>query len=74
MWRCALFTSLLGFVLGFIVGFVVTIIGRGDLSGTVGSVLGFLVSIPISIIVLKKILNKKFKDFSIVLVPNTEKE
>lgn len=68
VWRVMVFSSILGFILGFVGGFIVAMIGRPDLSGITGGILGYIGSIPISIWVLKKILNKKYKNFSVALV------
>ena len=67
-WRCVLLSMLLGIVLGAIGGFIVGILGRPQLGGIVGAVLGYLGWIPVSIVMLKVILKKKFKTFSIELV------
>ncbi len=72
IWRCVVFSMILGFILGAIGGFIVGILGRSDLSASVGGILGYLGSLPISIYMLRKILNKRFKNFSIALIPNTE--
>ena len=68
VWRTVLFSAILGAVLGFIGGFIVGFMGRSDMGGLVGGVLGYLGSIPVSIWVFKKILNKKYKTFSVALV------
>jgi hypothetical protein len=64
IWRCALFSGLLGFIGGLVVGLMV----KAELAPMVGAVLGYIGSIPVSIYVLYKILNKKFSNFSIVLI------
>jgi hypothetical protein len=68
IWRCALFSALLAVPLGAIGGITVAIIGRPDLGGSVGGILGYLGSIPVSIIMLRIILRKRFKNFSIALM------
>ncbi|WP_286695522.1 hypothetical protein [Spongiibacter sp. UBA1325] len=70
IWRCILFSMILGFILGFLGGVVVALIGRQELGAMVGGILGYLGSIPVSIIMLKKILVKKYSDFSVALVAN----
>jgi len=69
-WRVTLFSMILGFILGFIGGFVMGIMGKPEMSGMVGGILGFLGTIPLSIWVLKKILGKKYKGFSVALIQN----
>lgn len=71
-WRCLLFSMIVGAILGLIGGIIVGLAGRPDLGGQVGSVLGSIGSFPVSIFFLKKILNKKYKNFTIALVPNSE--
>lgn len=70
LWRCFLGSVVLGAILGFTGGLIVSLAGRSDLGGPVGTILGYIGSFPVSIYFLKKILNKKYKDFSIVLVQN----
>ena len=67
-WRCVVFSAILGFVLGGIGGFVVGIMGKPELGGSVGGTIGYIGSIPVSIWVMKKILDKKYKEFSVALV------
>jgi hypothetical protein len=57
-----------GFILGAIGGVVVGVMGKPDLGAMVGGILGYLGSIPVSIYVMKVILNKKYNKFSIALV------
>jgi len=68
VWRTTVFSAILGFILGIIGGIVVSIMGKPELAGKVGGILGYLGSIPVSIWVLKKILDRKYKDFSVALV------
>lgn len=72
VWRCAVFSMLLGFVLGIIGGIVVGVMGKPEIGGMVGGILGYLGSIPVSIYILKTILNKKYKTFSIALVSHSD--
>jgi len=68
IWRCMLFTMIPSFVLGFIGAIIFVLMGRHELVGMFTSILGSLLSIPVSIIVLKIILQKEFKEFSIYLI------
>ena len=68
IWRCILISMVVGFILGTIGGAVVGVMGKPDLGAIVGSILGYLGSIPVSIYVMKVILNKKYNKFSIALV------
>ena len=56
------------FILGAIGGVVVGVMGKSELGGPLGALFGYLGSIPVSIIVFKKILNKQFSGYSIALV------
>lgn len=71
-WRCCLVSMVTGLMLGKICEPLMNLAGRPDLTGTVRSVSGHLFSIPISIIFLKQILNKKYKNFSVSLLPNKD--
>ena len=68
IWRCILISMVVGFILGVIGGVVVGVMGKPDLGAMVGGILGYLGSIPVSIYVMKVILNKKYNKFSIALV------
>ena len=68
IWRTILLGALLGGVLGFFGGVFVGVMGRPDWGGPVGAILGYLGSIPVSIYVMRKILQKPYKIFSIWLV------
>ena len=72
LWRSAVFAGLLGALLGGIGGVVVAVEGRPDLGATVGRFLGQLGAIPVSLFVLRWVLRKRFKGFSIRLVANSE--
>jgi hypothetical protein len=67
-WRVMLFSAILGAILGGIGGAIVGIVGKPELGGRVGGVLGYLGSFPVSVWVLKNILSKKYKKFSVALV------
>ena len=69
IWRCMVFSMLVGIVLGGIGGAIVGALGKPDMGGLVGGILGYIGSIPVSIYVMKTILNKRYKSFSIALVP-----
>jgi hypothetical protein len=70
IWRRTLFSALLGLGLGFLGGLTVGLLGRPDLGGAVGFVLGNLGAIPVSFIVLRNILRRRFGTFSIALIPD----
>lgn len=67
-WRGTILGMIAGAALGAIGGFVVGVMGKPELGPIVGGVLGWLASIPISIWILKNLLNKKYKTFSVALI------
>ena len=76
-WRSTLFGAIAGSVAGAIVGFILGYVGRGDLASIGGGIAGYLVAFPITIWILKNILSKQFKEFSLQLVavdPSKEKD
>lgn len=71
VWRATVYSMLLGLVLGFMGGAVVGAAGRPDLGASVGALLGWLGSIPVSFVVLRIVLKKRYGSFSIRLMPNS---
>jgi len=69
-WRTVVCGALIGLVLGAIGGFIVGLLGKPELGGHVGTLLGYAGQVPVSILVLKSVLQKRFKEFSIRLVSN----
>ena len=74
VWRCTVFGAILGFVLGFIGGLVASMLGQGEASAMVGFVLGYLGGIPVSIYVMKKILEKQYAGWSVALVSDVQED
>jgi hypothetical protein len=70
-WRGAVGGLLLGAVAGFIVGMVVALAGHPELGRTAGGWAGRLISIPWVAVALKMALEKRYREFRIVLVPST---
>ena len=62
------FSGIAGAFLGIIGGVVAGVMGKTELAGTFGGILGWLGALPVSIWVLKKILNKQYKTFSVALI------
>ncbi len=69
MWRCTVWSMVVGVVLGAIGGGIAGAVGRVDLSGMIGVVLGYLGSIPVSMYAMKVVLGKQFNGFKIAVVP-----
>jgi hypothetical protein len=69
-WRAGIFSVVLGFLLGAIGGFIVGASGRPDLGAPVGAALGGLGSVPVSLFVLGIVLRKRYRQFSIKVVPH----
>ncbi len=70
VWRASLFSFIVSIVIGFIAGVALSVAGKPEHSRIVGTLVGYLVSIPISILVFRHVLEKGYKNFRIVLVPN----
>jgi hypothetical protein len=68
VWRSMVFSILVGAVMGLIGGGIVGGAGHSELGSAVGALLGWIASIPVSIVVLRQVLLKKFSTFSIKLV------
>ena len=68
VWRCMVFTVIAAFIVGLVVGVVLGFVGRGHSAGAVGAVIGFLVWFPVSLWVVRTILQKRFGQFSVRLV------
>jgi hypothetical protein len=58
VWRCVVFSMVVGAVLGFCGGFILGMNGHPELAAPVGALLGWLGSIPVSIWSLKAALEK----------------
>lgn len=67
-WRATVLGALAGFVLGALAGFLVALLGRPELGPRLGGFLGTLVQIPVSMVVLRMVLRKQYKSFSIRLI------
>jgi hypothetical protein len=72
VWRQAVFGLVAGIGLGFIGGFLAAFAGRPDLATVVAIVLGWLGSIPLSVVVLRIALKKKYEEFSLKIVENEQ--
>jgi hypothetical protein len=70
IWRSVLGALLIGFTLGFIVGVVFSLLGVPlTLAKTTGGVLGMVGGVGWGLFCLKMALEKKYRDFRIILVP-----
>ena len=68
-WRVSVIGFLVGLVLGAIGGFIVGHLGMSPRVGAVvGGILGWFGSVPVSILVFRYALGKKYKSFSIQFV------
>jgi len=70
VWRTLVFGIVVGAVLGFCGGFLVGFAGHPELGTAVGLILGWLGSIPLSIVLLRIVLMKKYPEFSIRIIRN----
>ncbi len=71
-WRSIVLGGLAGAIAGAFIGMIAGLLGQVEKAQTWGSYVGQIVSIPVSMIVVKIILKKKWKKFSIVLVPKED--
>ena len=71
-WRYILYIVVISFPLGFTIGLVAGMTGYGHLAESIGNIVSALMGIPLSIWVLKVILEKQYSDFQIMLVPSFE--
>jgi len=75
MWRSFLSALAGGFIIGFIVGFVLAIAGIDSATiQIISALLGGIMGIIINVFFTKKIIGKKFKDFTLVLVKTEKSE
>ena len=70
-WRTLVFSILLGIVLGATAGIALGAMGKAHLARRAGETLGQLGTIPVSLLVMRMVLRKQFKEFSIRLVPRS---
>lgn len=70
MWRSVLGSLVIGFTLGFIIGLVLRVLGVPlTQTTTITSLVGLVGGVVWSLFCLKMALEKKYRDFRIVLVP-----
>lgn len=70
MWRCTVWSMVMGVTLGAIGGGIAGAVGRVDIAGMIGVVLGYLGSIPVSMYAMKVVLGKQFNGFRVAVVPS----
>ena len=70
VWRSVVFGAAAGAVVGALIGAAAGLLGHADKAREWGAIGGQIISIPISVFVLKIILQKKWKEFSITLTAN----
>ncbi len=68
MWRCTVWSMVVGVTLGAVGGGIAGAIGRVDIAGMIGVILGYLGSIPVSMYAMKVVLGKQFNGFRVVLL------
>ncbi|WP_139172630.1 hypothetical protein [Onishia taeanensis] len=70
VWRLLVFSMLVIVVIGFLCGFIFKALEADpEVAGVTAGVLGYMAAIFLSVFILKKVLNKKYKTFSVVIVP-----
>ena len=70
LWRATLLGLLVGGVAGFFMGMALVILKLPWDPSFAGSLAGQIMALPVSFFVLRWVLQIKFKDFSIRLIPN----
>lgn len=68
MWRCTVWSMVMGVTLGAVGGGIAGAVGHVDKAGMIGVVLGYLGSIPVSMYAMKVVLGKQFNGFRVVLL------
>ncbi len=69
IWRSLLVAIISGFVLGFIAGLILRLAGMNPaLIQIIVLPLGIILGIGVNVFFFKKIIGKKFKDFTLVLL------
>ena len=71
-WRSIVFGAAAGAIAGAFIGMIAGLMGQAEKAQQWGSYVGQIVSIPVSMIVVKIILQKKWKEFSIALIPKED--
>ena len=72
MWRIIVFGVAAGLVAGAFVGVIAGLTGQADKAKVWGGVAGYIVSVPVPMLVVKIVLQKKWKEFSIGLIPEKQ--
>ncbi|MCM8794874.1 MAG: hypothetical protein NC819_03630 [Candidatus Omnitrophica bacterium] len=72
VWRSIVFGALAGAILGGIIGLIAGLLGQAQMAQKWGAIAGQIISIPVSMCVMKIILQKKWKEFSIQLIPRQD--
>jgi len=72
-WRALLAAIAGGFIAGFIIGLAAALTGLGADAATIISALaGFPIGIVLNVLFVRKIIGKKFKDFTLVLLKSEQ--
>jgi len=71
-WRLILFSALTAAIAAVAVGLLLVLIGRRDLADPILKILPYVTSVPVSIAVVRRVLRRNFRDFSIRLVSRVE--
>jgi hypothetical protein len=67
-WRASLLGLLAGGVFGAIGGAIMGVAGHLEAANTAGQILGYLSTLPVTLLVLRHVLAKKYASFSIQFV------
>lgn len=69
VWRYLLYSTLVGVGIGFILGLVLAIVGAfPEVIAKICGITGLVFAIPVSIVVTRIVLKKRYSDFKIALI------
>lgn len=70
-WRSILTSFVGGLIIGFVIGFVFSLVGiNNTVSQNIATLLGSIFGITANIFFVKKVIGKKFKNFTLTLIEN----
>lgn len=71
-WRTFLMTAILAMVFGFLIGFLLALAGLEEKTLLWGQIVGIACAIAGGVWAVKKVLEKEYRQYRLVLIPSTE--